>query len=470
MLGRVADVVSTTRLVARSARLWRIVGDVRSGEGRRVALLGLQIFLLLTAYYLLKTVREPLILLWGVWGLNGQELKVYATSVQALLLLGVLPLYGRLAGRVRRLVLIRVTLLGFIVSLVLFAALGRGGLPIAVPFYMWLGIVSLLGVAQFWSLAVDLYSREAGERLFGVIAIGGSAGAIVGAQLARWLIDRLGVYGLMAIAAGIYGLALGVVTIVDSGPAGPGGERMAPAAARTRGAIGLVARDRYLLLIGALLIIANLVNTQGEYILADAVKTHAAAFPAAARQAIIGRFYGGFYSAVNALALIVQALLVARLLKHGGTRWALFLLPWVALFGYGTVALLPTLVVVTVAKVAENSFDYSIESTVEQTLFLPTRREVKYTGKATVDTIGVRLGDMAAGALVSISLHVLSLSRRGFAVANLMLVAVWMAIAIAIARRHRSLAADQSALRTPEPPAVRPLPVRIAEEPPPTRS
>lgn len=469
MLGRVADVVSTTRLVARSARLWRIVGDVRSGEGRRVALLGLQIFLLLTAYYLLKTVREPLILLWGVWGLNGQELKVYATSVQALLLLGVLPLYGRLAGRVRRLVLIRVTLLGFIVTLVLFAALGRGGLPIAVPFYMWLGIVSLLGVAQFWSLAVDLYSREAGERLFGVIAIGGSAGAIVGAQLARWLIDRLGVYGLMAIAAGIYGLSLGVVTIIDSGPVGTAGDRMAPAAVGTRGAIGLVARDRYLLLIGALLIIANLVNTQGEYILADAVKTHAAAFPAAARQAIIGRFYGGFYSAVNALALIVQALLVARLLKHGGTRWALFLLPWVALFGYGTVALLPTLVVVTVAKMAENSFDYSIESTVEQTLFLPTRREVKYTGKATVDTIGVRLGDMAAGALVSISLHVLSLSRRGFAVANLMLVVVWMAIAIAIARRHRSLA-DQTARRTPEPSPVRPLPVRIAEEPPPTRS
>ena len=63
-----------------------------------MALFGLQIFLLLTAYYLLKTVREPLILLWGVWGLGGQELKVYATSAQALLLLLVLPLYGRLAA------------------------------------------------------------------------------------------------------------------------------------------------------------------------------------------------------------------------------------------------------------------------------------------------------------------------------------------------------------------------------------
>jgi AAA family ATP:ADP antiporter len=416
-----------------------------------VALFGLQIFLLLTAYYLLKTVREPLILLWGIWGLHGQELKVYATSAQALLLLGVLPLYARLAGRVRRLVLIRVTLISFVVALAVFVALGRSGVPIAAPFYMWLGIVSLLGVAQFWSLAVDLYNREAGERLFGVIAIGGAGGAIVGAQLAQHLIGRLGIYGLMLIAAGVYALALLVVTVIDRGVTGAraAARRMAPAAPRTRGVFSLVLRDRYLLLIGALLIVVNLVNTQGEFILADAVKLHAEAFPAAERQAIIGRFYGGFYGAVNALALVVQAFLVARLLKRGATRWALFLLPWVAFGGYGAIALFPSLAVIAIAKLAENSFDYSLETTVEQTLFLPTTREIKYTGKATVDTVCVRLGDLVAGVLVMVSLHVLSLSRRGFAVANLMLVAVWMAIAIAIARRHRTLARDRAPARGP---------------------
>ncbi len=432
-----------------------------------MALFGLQIFLLLTAYYLLKTVREPLILLWGIWGLHGQELKVYATSAQALLLLGVLPLYARLAGRVRRLVLIRVTLIVFVVSLVVFIVLGMNGVPIAAPFYMWLGIVSLLGVAQFWSLAVDLYSREAGERLFGVIAIGGSAGAIVGAQLAHRLIGRLGIYGLMVIAAALYALALVVATIIDRGPAvgaRAAAERIAPAAPRTRGVFSLVMRDRYLLLIGALLIVANLVNTQGEFILADAVKIHAEAFPAAERQVVIGRFYGGFYGAVNALALVVQAFLVARVLKRGGTRWALFLLPWVAFGGYGAIALYPSLAVIAIGKLAENSFDYSLETTVEQTLFLPTTREVKYTGKATVDTVCVRLGDMAAGALVLISLHVLSLSRRGVAVANLMLVAIWLAIAIAIARRHRNLVGDKPSSRAPVRPPARGFAAEVAPE------
>jgi AAA family ATP:ADP antiporter len=457
----VADVVSTTRLVARSARLWRVVGDVRAGEGRRVSLFGLQIFLLLTAYYLLKTVREPLILLWGIWGLHGQELKVYATSAQALLLLGVLPLYARLASRVPRLALIRYTLIGFVASLALFVVLGSNGVPIAAPFYMWLGIVSLLGVAQFWSLAVDLYNQEAGERLFGVIAIGGSAGAIVGAQLAHRLIERLGIYGLMMMAAALYAVAFLVVTLIDrNGGAGGSAERAAPAAPRSRGVFSLVMRDRYLLLIGALLLVANLVNTQGEFILADAVKAHAETFPAAERQAVIGRFYGGFYGVVNAVAFAVQALLVSRVLKRGGTGWALFLLPWVALSGYGAIALFPSLAVVAMAKIAENSFDYSLETTVEQTLFLPTTREVKYTGKATVDTVCVRLGDMAAGAFVLVGLHLFSLSRRGVAIGNVILVVIWLAIAVAIARRHRTLAGDAPARRAAPRPRVRPLPAR----------
>jgi len=266
----------------------------------------------------------------------------------------------------------------------------------------------------------------------------------------------------MAMAGALYALALAIVTIIDGKPAATDGEapRRAPAAAST-GSLGLVMRDRYLLLIGALLIFVNLVNTQGEYILADAVKTHAEAFPSVARQAIIGRFYGAFYGAVNALAFIVQSFLVARLLKVGGTRRALFLLPCVALAGYGAIALFPSLVVIALAKAAENSFDYSIETTVEQTLFLPTTREIKYNGKATVDTICVRLGDLAAGGLVMICLHVFSLSRRGFAVANLALVAIWMAIAVAIARRHRVLAGD-GPVRTPRRPSpVQPVTVEV---------
>jgi len=446
----------------RRHRWFRIFGDVRAGEGRQVALFGLQIFLLLTAYYLLKTVREPLILMWGAWGLRGDELKIYATSAQALLLLGLVPLYGVLAGRVHRLGLVRVTLIGFIASLALFIVLGKSHVPIAVPFYMWLGIVSLLGISQFWSLAADLHSREAGERLFGVIAVGGSAGAIVGAQAAGRLIGPLGIYGLMMTAAALYVIALVVVGLIERTSPGPAAaQRHAPAAPHTTNALALVVRNPYLLAIGAMVLVANLVNTQGEFILAESIKRHAELFPASERAAIIGRFYGAFYSVVNAAALVVQALLVARILKAGGTRLALFLLPVVAMCGYGAIAMLPSLAVVAMAKASENSVDYSMQTTVRQTLFLPTDRESKYKGKATLDTVCVRLGDMAAGGLVLVSLHVFELSRRGFAIGNMVLVGVWLAIALSIARRYRRLLV-KPARPAPQPVPIGPPPVDVA--------
>jgi AAA family ATP:ADP antiporter len=372
--------------------LWLVFGDVRRGEGSRVALFGLQIFLLLTAYYLLKTVREPLILLWGIWGLKGDELKIYATSVQALLLLGLLPFYGVLAGRLRGLTLVRVTLIAFVASLAMFIVLGKLRVPIAAPFYMWLGIVGLLAV---------------------------------------------GIYGLMGLAAALYALSLVVVTFIEHTTRGPRAlpEHSGPAAPHTRGVFSLVMRDRYLVLIGVLLIVANLVNTQGEYILAATVKANAEQFPQAAREAMIGQFYGTFYSVVNTAGLVLQAFLVSRVLQHGGARLALFLLPLVALGSY---------------TAAENSMDYSIQSTVRQTLFLPTTREIKYKGKATIDTVSVRLGDMAAGGLVLLCLHVFGFSPRGFAIVNVVLIAAWLGIVAAIAHRHRGLVGEHRTRRAPK--------------------
>jgi len=435
-------------------RQWlRLFGDVRQGEGALVGLLGLQVFLLLVAYYLLKTVREPLILLKTLWGLKGSELRTYGTAAQALLLVGLMPLYSRAAGGVARSIVVRGSLLAIAIVTAAFIVAGLVGVPIGVPFFIWLGIVSLLSVAQFWSLANDLLDRHTGERLFGIIAIGGSLGAIAGAQLARWLIGPLGVFGLMGFATALYVGAVPIVAAVETyarrlrarrAPAG--GARPAGAAAdhdvrvpHTRGPFALVLSDRYLLLLGVALLLANLVNTQGEYILADTIKRHADALPPDARTAYIGRAFGNFYSAVNGIALIIQALFVSRLLKHVGIRSLLFVLPVVALGGYGVIALYPMLAVVVGVKLAENALDYSLLNTVRHALFLPTSRGAKYAGKAAIDTVFVRLGDLVAGGVVFAGLHVLHLSRSGFAAVNVVLAAMWTVSMIAIARRHAML-------------------------------
>src|SRR5258705_14022428 len=78
-------------------RLLGIFGDVRAGEGATVLLMSLNVFLLLVGYYVLKTVREPLILMAG-----GAQLKSYAAAVQALTLIVYVPVYGWVASRLPR--------------------------------------------------------------------------------------------------------------------------------------------------------------------------------------------------------------------------------------------------------------------------------------------------------------------------------------------------------------------------------
>jgi AAA family ATP:ADP antiporter len=164
-------------------RALRVFGDVRAGEGVGVLLLFLNIFILLFAYYILKTVREPLVLAEG-----RAELKSYAAAVQAVVLMGYVPLYGWVASKLPRQKLILAVVLFFLGCLQIFFLAGQAGVPyVGIVFFVWVGIFSLTMIAQFWSYANDVYSREAGERLFALIAVGSTAGAPLGAALAEHL-------------------------------------------------------------------------------------------------------------------------------------------------------------------------------------------------------------------------------------------------------------------------------------------
>ena len=163
-------------------RVFRVFGDVRRGEPITVLLLLLNIFLILTGYYICKTVREPLILLSG-----GAELKSYAAGVIALLLMGFVPLYGWFSSKVNRTRLVLGVTLFFILNLELFCLGARMRVPyLGIAFFIWVAIFNNAIIAQFWSYGNDLYRPETGERLFPVIAIGSTLGAPVGAALAGW--------------------------------------------------------------------------------------------------------------------------------------------------------------------------------------------------------------------------------------------------------------------------------------------
>jgi AAA family ATP:ADP antiporter len=423
-----------------------LITDVRAGEGATALLLAANLFCLLALYYVLKPVRESLIL-----SESGAVIKSYAAAGQALLLLVLVPAYGFLASRLRRIPLIAFVTLFFASNLIVFFVLGRAGVRLGVAFYLWLGIFNLMVPAQLWAFANDIYTRERGARLFPIVGIGSSLGAWIGALVAAKLFGSLGPYRLMLIGAGGLVVCL-LLTLWANRRQTSVGSSLEPQAAPSApdqplgkaGGFQLVLAQRYLLYIALLMVVVNTVNTIGEFLLGSFVQAEAVRAVAAGTAGgldvggFIGSFYGNFYANVNLLGFLIQAFLVSRIFKYMGVRGALFIMPFVALASYTSLAFFPALAIVRIAKTLENSTDYSIQNTARQALFLPTSREAKYKAKQAIDSFFVRAGDLLQAVVVFIGVR-LSFDMRAFAVVNLVLVAMWFWLVVAIAREHRRL-------------------------------
>src|SRR5579872_6305004 len=370
-------------------RFLSIFADVRAGEGAGVLLLALNVFILLGSYYLLKTVREALIL-----SEKGAEVKSYSAAGQAVLLLLIVPAYGLLGSKVNRINLINWVTLFFILHLAIFYALGVSGRHVGVAFFLWVGIFNVLVVAQFWGFANDLYVQSQGKRLFPIVGVGASLGAWVGAIVASRIFATFGPYTLMLFAsAGL--LACTVLSRIShsrESSSSPQRELKAKAPLSAKGGFKLVLTQRYLLLIAILTVLLNVSNTTGEYMFGRLVTEHAKQAIASGTangmslENLIALTYGKFFSWVNLLGLVFQLFLVSRIFRYLGIRGALFILPILSLGIYSLIAVLPILAVVRWGKTLENSTDYSIQNTTRHALFLPTSREAKYKAQAAIET------------------------------------------------------------------------------------
>jgi AAA family ATP:ADP antiporter len=444
-----------------------LFAEVRTGEGLVAILMLLNVFLILSSYYVLKVAREGLILTGGMLGMTGAELKTYASAGMAGLLILIVPAYGYLGSRVRRIRLINWSYAVILGCLGAFFVLGRAGAPVGLAFFLWLGIVNMFLVGQFWSYANDVYTEEQGKRLFAIIAIGASLGGIAGPRLNELAKQFTDTFGVIVSAGVVLAICLALFNLVErlmqSESNRAGQARPTDVALGKDGGFQLILRDRYLLFIAIMLLLANMANSVGEYILSNAAEMHAAAsipdtahpelVDAAARATaikterrdLIDAFYSDFYFWMNLASFLIQAFLVSRIIKYAGVRVALFILPVVAFGSYGAIGLVGGLAVVRLAKVVENSTDYSVMNTVRHTLWLPTSREAKYKAKSAVDTFFVRAGDALAALAISIGLHSLGFAGRDFAYVNLGLIALWILVAVGVATRHKKLSPDDKA-------------------------
>jgi AAA family ATP:ADP antiporter len=460
-------------------RLLGIFTEVRAGEGGLTLAMAFLGFLLMTSYYLIKPVRDALILQQG-----GAEAKAYMQAVTAVLLYFVVQGYAKLVSRYERTRLISIVTTGFIACLVGFWILSELGVPyLSYAFFVWIGMFSVMVVAQFWSYANDVYSSEAGKRLFPLVGFGVMTGAAVGSDIAKRLLQYFGVFELLILTAALLGATILMTNLISLKVWGRRQIRVSQSTLeewlgerkerkeREKLAFGLLKEHKYLGYIALLVLMLNLVNSNGEYILGALVEDHTAqrlefasaeavekgvplrfgerelgaADSEAARgafvQSAIGEFWAGFYFWVNLLGMFLQLFVVSRLIKLGVIRAGLYWLPIVALGVYGLVLFLPALRVFRFGKTAENASDYSINKTTVQMLFLPTSRDVKYKAKQATDSFFHRLGDVGSALVVFVGTVLLSLGPRGFALINVLLILSWFLLVRGLVREHREIEA-----------------------------
>ena len=449
----------------------RIFSDVRPGEGVTAVLLALNIFLLLTAYYILKVVREALIL-----GQGSPEVKSYMSAAMIVVLAVAVPFYGRLAARLPRRRLINVVTAFFIVCLLLFYALAQFDVPLGLIYFVWIGIFNVMIVAQFWGFANDVYTKDEGERLFPIVGFGASLGAVLGAVVAGWLVVPLGLDQLMLVGAALLVAQVLLTNHLDTRERArteadvpeAGSTALMPAAtieirvetgefkveegktktaAKSTGAFAMVFKTPYLLMIGVMLLCLNWVNTTGEYILssfvADAAEQAVAAGEAGGLtvEEYIVQFYSQFFAVVNVAGVVLQLFFVSRIIKYFGVRIGVMVLPCIALGAYNILAFVPVLAAVRWAKTAENSTDYSLNNTVRNMLFLPCTREQKYSAKQAIDSFFARMGDVLSAGLVFVGTSYFAWGASSFAVFNIFVVTGWLVLAFFVGREYTRLAA-----------------------------
>jgi len=433
-------------------KLLKIFTDIKPGEALTSFLLMFNIFLLLTAYYIIKPVREALII--GEWS---PEVKSYLGAAIAVLLIFVVKAFSSIASRVPRQILITYVTLFFISNLVLFYILSVSGLSskaMGIIFFLWMGVFNVMVIAQFWAFANDMYTLEEGKRLFPLIAFGATFGGFMGSRISRWIVGPMGVYQMMLVAGAFLSVCILLTFIIHKREI----ERKKLLRETQRaeaeqkplekgGGFKLIFQKKYLLYIAVFVLLLNFVNTNGEWVLGRVANLFAANALSSGTASglteiqLITQFYANFNSVMSIISMVVQLFLVSRIFKWFGVRFAIFVLPLISLGGYSLIGLGAALSVVTYVKAAENGTDYSLMNTTRHALFLITSREEKYKAKAAIDTFFHRAGDVLSGALVLIGTTYFALNIQKAAVFNIFVVILWIFVGVLIAREHKKLTA-----------------------------
>ena len=411
--------------------------NLRRGETAPVLVAGLFFFCILTALMMLRPARDALGMERGI---DSVRWLFIGTAVVTLL---VNPVFGALVARLGRLQFISATYGFFALSLVGFWALlvfapGAVGARSGQVFYVWFSVFNLFVTMVFWALLADRFSSDQGKRLFALIAVGGTLGAIFGPWLASRLAEPLGTPSLLLVAAAflLAGVALAwwLVRLRPDRPA----DAAAPALADEERRIGgsawagmrAVFASPYLLGIAGYVLAMTVMAT---FIYFTRLQMVAAAESGLdARTSLLGNIDMWTQVAV----LVLQLSLTGQVIRRFGLGVALAALPVATALGFAGLAIYGSFAMLIALEAISKAFQRGLTRPAREALFTVIGREEKYKAKAFIDTFVYRTGDVV-GAQTEGALGRLGLALGGLVTVVVPLALLWTLLALWLGRAQQ---------------------------------
>ncbi|MEO1202721.1 MAG: MFS transporter [Pseudomonadota bacterium] len=429
--------------------LLKTVLGLERHEARTVGLSFAYFFCILSSYYIMRPVREAM-------GSESVEVIPYLFTSTFFVMLVASPAFAWIASRFPRQVFLPWVYLFFAANILLFYGVFSYRLANELSivwtgrvFFVWISVFNLFVVSVFWSFMADIYTKDQGRRLFGLISAGGSLGALIGPFTTSAIVNDIGFQNLLPISTVL--LLLGVAcilklrTLVDDGAGRAADEAYAteattePLGGSFLSGISQIARSKYFLAISVASLVASLLGTALYLFVAELVN-----------QTVEGtnertRLFGLMDTATNTGAFLLQLLVVKHAIRRLGLGATLAILPLVSVVGFAILAMNPTMMFAVGLQIVRRSVGFGFAKPTTDMLYSVVTPEQKYKAKNFIDTAIYRAGDVGGAWCIRALLS----SGLGVSPVSLILVpfaAIWSFLALWLGRRYteRDLSGDNS--------------------------
>ncbi|MDP1697368.1 MAG: MFS transporter [Xanthomonadaceae bacterium] len=406
---------------------------VRRDEWQVLGLALLYFLLLMAGYFILRPIRDQMGVAGGIRNLP------WLFTATLLATLVVSPLFSLMVSRMPRRRFVAWSYRLLMLCLLLFYA-ALSGLPesaqvwVGRAFFVWVSVFNLFAVSVFWAVMADVFHSEQSRRLYGVIAAGGTLGALIGGVATSNLVNVLGAPPLLLISLVLLELALWCMFAITRrmGSGNPAQQQRDEAVVGGSALDGfrLALRSPYLLGVCGYMLLYTIGSTFLYFLQAQVVDATIDG------QTAQTAYFANVDIWVNSLTLVFQVFITGRLMAKLGVGLTLAALPLISIIGFMGLGMMPVLVAVVVFTVARRVTNFAFSRPSREALYVPLPREAKYKAKNLIDTFVYRVGDQV-GAWANGLLLWLGFGITGIAFTAVPLAAAWLVLALWLGRRYR---------------------------------